>query len=162
MAFCGALKDGSVYVFYNKERNRVKYLLWDRNGFVLYQKRLERGRFKLSLGKNQGCNMISQAQLDWLLAGLDFDLMAQLYALEKQLREQKASPEFIYKTRHEKATPILQAIKEVIEKNITKILPKSPLGKAVFYLLGNWKALNNYSLLTSVATYWRMNVEYQS
>jgi transposase len=81
-AFCGALKDGSVYVFYNKERNRVKCLLWDRNGFVLYQKRLERGRFKLSKGKNQGCTMISQAQLEWLLAGLDFDLMALFSELD--------------------------------------------------------------------------------
>lgn len=72
--------------------------------------------------------------------------MAQLYALEKQLKEQKASPESIYKIRQDKATPILQTIKETIEKNITKILPKSPLGKAVFYLLGNWEALNNYLL----------------
>ena len=56
------LKDGSVYVFYNRERNRVKCLFWDRNGFVLYQKRLERGRFKLKQSDNPGCNVINQSK----------------------------------------------------------------------------------------------------
>jgi transposase len=39
------INDGSVYVFYNGQRDRVKCLFWDKNGFVLYHKRLERGRF---------------------------------------------------------------------------------------------------------------------
>ena len=40
------VNDGSVYVFYNRDCDRVKCLFWERNGFVLYHKRLERGRFK--------------------------------------------------------------------------------------------------------------------
>ena len=37
-SFHGKLMDGSVFVFYNHARNRVKCLFWDRNGFVLYHK----------------------------------------------------------------------------------------------------------------------------
>jgi transposase len=71
-----APQDGSVYVFYNGDYTRVKCLFWDKNGFVLYHKRLERGRFKLK-GKREGRVSINQEQLSWLLAGLDFCLMEE-------------------------------------------------------------------------------------
>jgi|GEM_PF-268723 transposase len=67
------LMDGSVFVFYNHARNRIKCLFWDRNGFVLYHKRLERGKFHV---KTDGVLELNQQQLDWLLAGLDFTLMS--------------------------------------------------------------------------------------
>jgi transposase len=38
--------DGSVYLFVNKLRNKVKLLHWRTGGFVLYYKRLERGTFE--------------------------------------------------------------------------------------------------------------------
>lgn len=75
------VNDGSVYVFYNGSCDRVKCLFWDKNGFVLYHKRLERGRFKIKKMAN-GVYVISQNQLDWLLAGLDFQLMNEFKALD--------------------------------------------------------------------------------
>lgn len=36
---------GSLFVFINRKGNYAKILAWDRTGFVLYAKRLERGRF---------------------------------------------------------------------------------------------------------------------
>jgi transposase len=73
-------QDGSVYVFYNGDCTRIRCLFWDRNGFVLYHKRLERGRFKLK-EKRDGVLSISQEQLGWLLAGLDFCLMKEFSQL---------------------------------------------------------------------------------
>ena len=36
---------GSLFVFVNRKGNCIKALVWDRTGFALYAKRLERGRF---------------------------------------------------------------------------------------------------------------------
>ena len=72
--FEAPVRDGSVYVFYNRDCDRVKCLFWDKNGFVLYHKRLERGRFKFDKAMDATYS-ITQNQLDWLLAGLDFKLM---------------------------------------------------------------------------------------
>jgi len=79
--FSSPVNDGSVYVFYNRGGDKVKCLFWDKNGFVLYHKRLERGRFKFDRAKD-GDYTISSQQLDWLFAGLDFNLMAEFPALD--------------------------------------------------------------------------------
>lgn len=39
--------DGSVYIFLNRRRDRIKLLVWEQGGFVLYYKRLEKGVFEL-------------------------------------------------------------------------------------------------------------------
>lgn len=38
---------GAVFIFFNKNRQQVKLLRWDTDGFTLYQKRLERGTFEI-------------------------------------------------------------------------------------------------------------------
>ena len=38
---------GAVFIFFSKNRQQVKMLKWDGDGFLLYQKRLERGTFAL-------------------------------------------------------------------------------------------------------------------
>lgn len=61
--------DGSLYVFRNRQRNKLKVLVWDRNGFVLGYKRLEKGHFdfpKVSLG----VITISKEELVMLVSGM--------------------------------------------------------------------------------------------
>lgn len=41
---------GDVYIFVNRRRNQIRLLVWDRSGFALYAKRLERGTFELPKG----------------------------------------------------------------------------------------------------------------
>lgn len=79
--FNAPVNNGDVYVFYNRNYDRIKCIYWDKNGFVLYQKRLERGRFKFGK-ENNSHYMISQQQLDWLCAGLDFQLMSEFPMLD--------------------------------------------------------------------------------
>ena len=63
--------DGSVYVFINRTCTKVKVLYFERNGFALWYKRLEQGRFKLPRFDGH-VYTLEASQLRWLLDGLDF------------------------------------------------------------------------------------------
>ena len=39
--------DGSIHIFYNKKYDKLKMIYWDKNGFSLLYKRLEKERFKI-------------------------------------------------------------------------------------------------------------------
>jgi transposase len=60
-----------LYVFLNHARNRVKILYWERNGFCLWYKRLEKEKFKFPPQEGEIIRL-EPRQLAWLLAGLDF------------------------------------------------------------------------------------------
>ena len=63
---------GHLFVFLSKRSNRVKVLTWQRGGFVLYYKRLERGRFKRPVaGSGEDRVSIAPDQLQLLLEGFD-------------------------------------------------------------------------------------------
>ena len=61
----------SMFVFCNKNRDKVKILQWDHNGFWLYYRRLEKGKFQWPDGKDKSPISISQRELGWLLDGLE-------------------------------------------------------------------------------------------
>ena len=67
---------GDLYLFVNRNRNKIKCLFWDKNGFVLYYKRLEKGRFNYSKYLKDEKIVISEKQLHALLMGLDFYLLS--------------------------------------------------------------------------------------
>jgi len=73
---------GHVFVFLNHSRDKAKVLWWDKNGFILHYKRLEKHRFKAPLSTVDRALPITHTQLNGLLAGLDFMLMAQFTDIE--------------------------------------------------------------------------------
>ena len=64
------LHDGSIYVFYNKHMDKIKCLFWDRNGFVLYYKRLDKCRFKVKK-MLKAVEKITVTELEVLLSGFE-------------------------------------------------------------------------------------------
>jgi len=68
-------QSGHLFVFHNRARDKIKIIYWDKNGFVLHYKRLEKGRFKLKGLEKDGSILLNENQLQWLLAGLDFRVM---------------------------------------------------------------------------------------
>jgi transposase len=65
---------GHLFVFVGKAKDKVKILFWDRNGFVLYLKRLERGRFQLPVVDERTKHVsMEPAQLAMLLDGIDLN-----------------------------------------------------------------------------------------
>ena len=64
---------GHVFVFLNRRRNRVKLLVWDRTGYLLLYKRLERGTFHLLREPAVGQRHVEMdaGELGLLLEGLD-------------------------------------------------------------------------------------------
>ena len=69
--FNQAPTSGSLYVFCNRCRDKIKILYWDHNGFCLWYKRLEQDHFRLSYA-SPGVVQVDQQQLRWLLDGLDY------------------------------------------------------------------------------------------
>lgn len=69
--------NGSVYVFNNRAMDKLKILFYDRNGFVLYYKILNKKKFKVIKAKGLKYKELSVEQLDWLLAGLDIEIMTK-------------------------------------------------------------------------------------
>ena len=63
--------DGSLFVFFNRRRDRIKLLLWDSNGFWLFYKRLERGTFERLRDRGAKRLQITRAELSMLLDGIE-------------------------------------------------------------------------------------------
>jgi transposase len=62
---------GDLFVFFNRRRDRIKVLVWDRNGFWLLYKRLERGTFEaLAIDGDVARLEIDRVRLAMLLDGV--------------------------------------------------------------------------------------------
>lgn len=61
----------ALFVFINRGRNRLKILYWERNGFCLWLKRLEKNHFAWPRHLDDDLVCIEEEQLQWLLAGFD-------------------------------------------------------------------------------------------
>jgi transposase len=63
---------GHLFLFLNRDRDRIKILFWDQDGFCIWYKRLEAGTFQLpSVTENEQGIELDERQLYRLLSGLD-------------------------------------------------------------------------------------------
>jgi transposase len=69
--FCREPNDGSLFLFINRRRDRIKILYWEVGGFALWYKRLESGSFETVSGRN-GTSVVTidAAELTMLLSGI--------------------------------------------------------------------------------------------
>ncbi len=81
-ALCGVVRSqmgrdplsGEVFIFLNRSRTTIKLLHWERGGFVLYHKRLERGCFSLPVfDKNSRSYVLRWADLVLMVEGISLE-----------------------------------------------------------------------------------------
>ncbi len=63
---------GALFMFFNKAADRVKILWWDRSGYCLLYKRLERGTFRVPHARESGAKRVTieAAELGKILEGI--------------------------------------------------------------------------------------------
>jgi len=66
--------DGALFVFCNKNRDRLKILEWDGDGFGLYFKRLEKGHFRWPAPGEDATMTLTGEELNILLGGARVEL----------------------------------------------------------------------------------------
>ena len=62
---------GALFVFCNRKRDRMKVLYWDRTGFCLWYKGMEKEKFKCPRQHHLLVMALDETQLEWLLSGYD-------------------------------------------------------------------------------------------
>jgi len=65
----------AVFVFTNRRRNMVKVLYWDKTGFALWLKKLDKALFKWPRKDPKSNILLNFQQLSWLLDGYDLSKM---------------------------------------------------------------------------------------
>jgi len=72
---------GQLFLFRNRQANKIKMLWWDNNGFWLLYKRLEKGRLKFPAHQDAVMEL-SRDELIWLLSGIDFTKQTSIPTIE--------------------------------------------------------------------------------
>jgi len=62
---------GSLFLFCSKNRKNLKCIYWDKNGFCMWQKKLEKDKFPWPM-TTEAAEQINSEQLQLLLEGIDF------------------------------------------------------------------------------------------
>lgn len=65
--------DGSLFIFINQHKNKMKIIYYDGSGFWMLVKRMEKGKFKNEFEESLKLNELSHRQLKYLLEGLKTD-----------------------------------------------------------------------------------------
>ena len=68
---------GYVFIFFNKPRDKIKLLVWDKDGYVLYQKRLSKGCFEELKSGEAMKSRITYDHLVMLISGISIRHLVQ-------------------------------------------------------------------------------------
>lgn len=80
-------ESGDAYLFLNRRRNRLKLLVWESGGFVIYYKRLEKGTFELpEISPSADAVELTWDELVMLISGV------ALSSIKRRPRFQRQSP----------------------------------------------------------------------
>jgi transposase len=79
-SFPGELLTGSVFVFMNRKRDKLKALYWDNDGFAIWYKRLEKGSFQRF---SSGDGLISRRDFLMILEGVVPKKINRRFSLKK-------------------------------------------------------------------------------
>ena len=79
---------GEVFIFLNRRRTMIKILVWDRSGFVVWSKRLERGTFELPRNTQAGASVpLRWEELVMILEGVS---LSSVHRRKRYSREKVA------------------------------------------------------------------------
>ena len=79
-AFPGELLSGAFFIFLNRSKDHIKVLTWDGDGFVIYFKRLEKGRYRWTWGE---VKHLDRRTFLMLLEGITPKRLYKRFSLEK-------------------------------------------------------------------------------
>lgn len=82
----GDASSGDVYIFLGKRLDRMKLLVWEPSGFILYYKRLEVGTFKLPKAQNHSISL-TYSELFLLLEGLEVEVKYRRKRYERKVEK---------------------------------------------------------------------------
>ena len=68
---------GALYAFTNRQRNKIKCLYWENNGFVLYYKALAEEKFHWPKHTDDDVLALTGQQINWLLDGYDISRLTK-------------------------------------------------------------------------------------
>ena len=125
-SFAGYLHADCYSAYVNLDKSRIKHV-----ACIAHARRYFVDIVKATKNKPG----IAKSAIEWF---------AKLYAIEKQLKEDKATVEQIKQARITEAKPILTQFRQWLLTQQKTVLPKSPLGKALFYSIKHWDSLTQY------------------
>ena len=87
---------GSLFVFVNRRRDRIKILYWGQTGFCIWYQQLQKGTYQLPSGdslEEQETIEVTRSQLSLILDGIDLSSARQRmrFQLPKELRDREES-----------------------------------------------------------------------
>lgn len=83
---------GDAFIFLNRRRTQVKLLLWERDGFSIYHKRLERGTYELPLAPQGDAVELRSDELMLILQGISLKSVQRRERFDQSKNTFRSSP----------------------------------------------------------------------